>query len=90
MKIRKLILTASAAALFAPAAFAATTASKPADCAALQQKFDQQVVTHASAAGASKAKELRAEGEKLCREGKAADGEKKLHEALKELNGKAR
>jgi hypothetical protein len=90
MKIRNLILAASAAALLAPAAFAATTASKPADCAALQQKFDKEVGVHANSANAGKAKEMRAEGEKLCKEGKTSEGEKKLHEALKELNGKAK
>jgi hypothetical protein len=88
MKIRNLVLAASAAVLLAPAAFAATTATKAEDCAALQQKFDKQIAANANATGATKAKEMRAEGEKLCKEGKTAEGEKKLHEALKELKAK--
>ncbi|HEX7374245.1 MAG TPA: hypothetical protein VF277_04680 [Steroidobacteraceae bacterium] len=88
MNIRHLILAASAAVLLAPGAYAATTATKGEDCAALQQKFDKEITTHANAAGATKAKDLRAEGEKLCKEGKAAEGEKKLHAALKELKAK--
>ena len=90
MKIRQLILAASAAAFLTPAAFGATTASNPDDCMALQQKFDKQVATHATtSATTSKAKDMRAQGEKLCKEGKTSEGTKKLHEALKELNGKA-
>ena len=88
MKIRHLVLATSAAVLLAPAAFAATTATKTEDCATLQQKFVKQIAAHANAAGAAKAKEMRAEGEKLCKEGKTAEGEKKLHEALKELKAK--
>ena len=90
MKIRQLILAASAAAFLAPAAFGATTASHPDDCMALQQKFDKQVAAHATtSATTSKAKDMRAQGEKLCKEGKTSEGTKKLNEALKELNGKA-
>ena len=88
MNIRHLVLTASAAVLLAPAAFAATTATKGEDCAALQARLDRMITTHATAAGANKARDLRAEGEKLCKEGKTADGEKKLHEALKAMKGR--
>jgi hypothetical protein len=89
MKIRQLILAASAAAFLAPAAFAATTASNPDDCMALQQKFDKEVAAHTTtSATTTKAKDMRAQGEKLCKEGKTSDGTKKLHEALKELNSK--
>ena len=89
-KIRQLILAASAAAFLAPAAFAATTASKPDDCMALQQKFDKQVAAHSTtSATTSKAKDMRAQGEKLCKEGKTSEGTRKLHEALQELSGKA-
>ena len=57
---------------------------------ALQQKFDKQVAAHATtSATTSKAKDMRTQGEKLCKEGKTSEGTKKLHEALKELNGKA-
>ncbi len=88
MNIRHFVLAASAAVLLAPGAFAATTATKAEDCAALQARFDKEMPAHANAAGATKAKDLRAEGEKLCKDGKTAEGEKKLHEALKELKGK--
>lgn len=88
MNIRNLVLAASAAVLLAPGAFAATTATKGEDCAALQQRFDKEVTAHANATGAAKAKDMRAEGEKLCKEGKTAEGEKKLHEALKDLKAK--
>jgi anti-sigma factor RsiW len=90
MKIRNLILAASAAALLSPAAFATTTASKTADCTTLQQKFDKEAAANANAAGLTKARETAAEGEKLCKEGKSAEGSKKLHAAMKELNGKAK
>jgi len=90
MKIRQLILAASAAAFLTPAAFGATTASNPDDCMTLQQKFDKQVTAHAAtSATTSKAKDMRAQGEKLCKEGKTSEGTKKLQEALKELNSKA-
>jgi hypothetical protein len=91
MKIRQLILAAaSAAVLLAPAAFAATTASKADDCMALQQKFDKQVAAHATtSATTTKARDMRAQGEKLCKEGKTSEGTKKLHEALQELSAKA-
>ena len=88
MNMRPLFLAASAAVLLAPAAFAATTATKGEDCAALQARFDRMITTHATAAGANKARDLRAEGEKLCKDGKSVEGEKKLHEALKELKGR--
>ncbi len=87
MNVRNLLIAASAAVLLAPAAFAATTATKE-DCASLQAKFDKDVAAHATAANLSKAKDMAAEGEKLCKEGKTADGEKKLHAAIKELKAK--
>jgi hypothetical protein len=87
MNVRNLLIAASAAALLAPAAFAATTATKE-DCASLQAKFDKDVAAHATAPNATKAKDMAAEGTKLCKEGKSAEGEKKLHEALKQLKAK--
>jgi len=81
MNIRNALLTVTAAALIAPAAFAATTATKE-DCGAAQKKADAAIAAnpHASA----KAKDLRAEAEKLCQSGKTADGVKKFEEAAKE------
>jgi hypothetical protein len=87
MKIRNLVIAASAAVLLAPAAFAATTATKQ-DCASLQAKFDKDVAAHSTAANAGKAKDMAAEGEKLCKAGKTSEGEKKLHGAIKELTAK--
>ena len=87
MNVRNLLIAASAAVLLAPAAFAATTATKE-DCASLQAKFDKDVAAHATAANASKAKDMAAAGEKLCKDGKTAEGEKKLHAAIKELKAK--
>lgn len=90
MNIRNAILTAAAAALLAPAAFATTTATKTQDCASLQAKYEKELAANPNAAGVAKAKDLAARGEKLCTEGKAADGEKKLHEAMKELKAKTK
>lgn len=90
MKIRNLILAASAAVLLAPAAFATTTATKADDCATLQQKVDKEIAANPNAAGAAKAKQTATEGEKLCKEGKTADGSKKLQAAQQELSGKAK
>jgi hypothetical protein len=90
MNIRNAILTAAAAALLAPAAFATTTATKAQDCASLQAKYEKELAANPTGAGVAKAKDLAAHGEKLCSEGKAADGEKKLHEAMKELKAKTK
>ncbi|MGB7737515.1 MAG: hypothetical protein WBM03_00250 [Steroidobacteraceae bacterium] len=81
MNIRNVLLTVTAAVLIAPAAFAATTATKE-DCATAQKKADAAITAnpHASA----KAKDLRAEAEKLCQSGKTADGVKKFDEVAKE------
>jgi hypothetical protein len=88
MKIRNVILTAAAAALLAPAAFATTTASKAQDCASLQAKYEKEAAANTNAAGSAKARDLAAQGEKLCKEGKAQEGEKKLHAAMKELKAR--
>jgi len=73
-----LVIAAPAAVLLAPAAFAATTATRQ-DCASLQAKFEEDVAAHAG-----KAKDWAAEGEKPCKEGQTSAGEKKLHGAIQE------
>ena len=81
MNIRHALLTVTAAALIVPAAFAATMATKE-DCSAAQKKADAAITAnpHTSA----KAKDMRAEAEKLCHAGKSADGVKKFDEAAKQ------
>jgi hypothetical protein len=81
MNIRNALLTVTAAALIAPAAFAATTATKE-DCATAQKKADAAIVANPHAS--TKAKDLRAEAEKLCQSGKTAEGVKKFDEAAKD------
>jgi len=80
MNIRNALLTVTAAALIAPAAFAATTAVKE-DCSSAQMKADAAITAHPH--GSAKAKEMRTEAEKLCRSGKTAEGVKKYDEAAK-------
>lgn len=60
----------------------------PAECTALQGRFDTAIKTHQSNPGAAKAKDLRAEGGKLCAAGKTAEGVKKLEEALGDIGQK--
>jgi protein subunit release factor B len=83
MKIRHAII-ASAALAFGPAALAQEAPQGTSDCATLQAQFDQ----HAAAATAeqlSQAKAARDEGEKLCSEGKTAEGAAKLKEAISQI-----
>ena len=84
MKLHQLIASATAVLLLAPAAFAAS--NPPATCSSLQTQFDKEIVT-TNSAHAAKARDLRAEGAKLCSSGKSADGIKKLEEAVKLLDG---
>ncbi len=88
MKIRKLILAVSAATLMAPAAFAATT--KTEDCASLKKEVDSAIAANGTGPSIAKAREHEAKGEKLCNEGKKADGMKELHTAKKEAAVKAK
>lgn len=81
MKIQKLIIATAAAALLAPAAFAATTAKHATSCDAQMKAADSAFAANTNAS--AKAKELRAEGDKLCKEGKTTEGAKKLEEAAK-------
>jgi len=84
MKIRHVVI-ASAALAIAPAAFAQETVQSTADCASLQAQYDQ-VASAATAEQLSQAKAARDEGEKLCSEGKAAEGAAKLKEAISQIS----
>ncbi len=82
MKVRHLVAAAATGLLLSPAVFAATT--PPASCSSLQTQFDKEVLK-TSSADANKARSLRAEGAKLCAQGKSTDGIKKLDDAIKML-----
>jgi hypothetical protein len=98
MNIRKSIAAVTAAVILTPAAFAATTpapstapaaATPAAQCESLQKQYQAAAATNSTNPNAAKARKNAAEGEKLCKEGKPADGAKKLEHALKELGVKA-
>lgn len=101
MTIRKIITAVSAAVILAPAAFAATTpaagtaqgaapaTTSAAHCDMLQKEYQTAAAANATNPNAAKAHKTASEGEKLCKEGKPADGVKKLEHALKELGVKA-
>ena len=77
---------ASAALAIAPAAFAQEVSQGATeDCASLQAQFDQAATT-ASPEHLSQAKSVRDEGEKLCSEGKTAEGAAKLKEAMSHIS----
>jgi hypothetical protein len=85
MKIRHVVI-ASAALAVAPAVFAQETETQGAsDCASLQAQYDQAAAA-ASAEQLSAAKAARDEGEKLCSEGKTAEGAAKLKEAISQIS----
>ena len=83
MKIRHAII-ASAALAFGPAALAQEAPQAATDCASLQAQYDQAAAT-ATAEQLSQAKAARDEGEKLCAEGKTAEGSAKLQEAISQI-----
>ena len=86
MKIRHAVI-ASAALVIAPAAFAQDTATEAGkDCASLQAQYDQAAAA-ATAEQLSAAKAARDEGQKLCAEGKQAEGSAKLQEAISQISG---
>ena len=68
----------------APAAFAQEAVQGATDCASLQAQSDQ-AASAATAAQLSQAKAARDEGEKLCSEGKTAEGAAKLKEAISQI-----
>ncbi len=94
MTIRKIITAVSAAVILAPAAFGATTpapaATPAAQCESLQKQYQTAADCELDEPERRQGQEdwLRG-GEKLCKEGKPADGVKKLEHALKELGVKA-
>ena len=81
------VLIASAALAVGPTAFAQEEAVQGAggDCASLQAQYDQAAAA-ASAEQLSQAKAARDEGEKLCSEGKTAEGAAKLKEAISQIS----
>ncbi len=79
------IVLASAALAIAPIAMAEEAVQGTQDCAALQAKYDQAAAA-ASAEQLSQAKSAREEGEKLCSEGKSAEGSAKLKEAISQIS----
>jgi hypothetical protein len=84
MKIRHVVI-AGAALAFGPAAFATEAPQAASDCASLQAQYDQ----HAAAATAEQlgqAKAMRDEGERLCAEGKTAEGAAKLQDAISQIS----
>jgi hypothetical protein len=84
MKIRH-VLIASAALAFGSTALAQEEVQAGQDCAALQAQYDQAAAA-ASAEQLSTAKAARDEGEKLCSEGKTAEGAAKLQEAISAIS----
>lgn len=80
------VLIASAALAIAPAAFAQEEVQGSQDCASLQAQYDQAAAA-ATAEQLSQAKAARDEGEKLCAEGKQAEGAAKLKEAISQISG---
>ena len=93
MSLSKIAIAVTAAVVLVPAAFAASTpAAAPtpaAQCESLQKEFQSAATTKSSSPNMDKARKAAAEGEKLCKEGKPAEGAKKLEHALKELGVKA-
>ena len=83
-KIRH-ILIASAALAVGPAIAQETAPQGSSDCASLQAQFDQ-VASAATAEQMSAAEAARDEGEKLCAEGKTAEGAAKLQEAISQIS----
>ena len=80
------VLIASAALVVGPTAFAQEEAVQGSgDCASLQAQYDQAAAA-ASAEQLSQAKSARDEGEKLCTEGKTAEGSAKLKEAISQIS----
>ena len=85
MKIRHVAIASLALAIAAPAAFAQEEVQGSTDCASLQAQYDQAAAA-ATAEQLSAAKAARDEGEKLCSEGKQAEGAAKLKEAISQIS----
>lgn len=88
--------TAVAAALTLLVAYPALAAGKSAEakapsaetCKSLEAQFGSAAKTHAKAPKFKEAEAARAEGKRLCDEGKYSEGTTKLHMALKDLGMK--
>ncbi len=86
MKIRHVVIASAALALGSTAALAQEEVVQAGgDCASLQAQYDQAAAA-ASAEQLSQAKAARDEGEKLCSEGKSAEGAAKLQEAISAIS----
>jgi len=86
MKFRHTLIAASAVLAISPVALAQEEVQGTQDCAALQAQFDQ-AASAATAEQVTAAKTARDEGEKLCSEGKSAEGAAKLKEAISQISG---
>jgi hypothetical protein len=84
MKLRYTIIAASAMLAISPVVLAEEAVQATQDCAALQAQFDQ-AASAATAEQVSQAKQARADGDKLCSEGKTAEGAAKLKEAISQI-----
>ena len=86
MKFRHTLIAASAMLAISPVVLAEEAAVQATqDCAALQAQFDQ-AASAATAEQVSQAKAARVEGDKLCSEGKTAEGAAKLKEAISQIS----
>jgi hypothetical protein len=84
MKLRHTIIAASAVLAISPVALAEEAVQATQDCAALQAQFDQ-AASAATAEQLGQAKMARDEGQKLCDEGKSAEGAAKLKDAISQI-----
>jgi uncharacterized protein YdeI (BOF family) len=84
MKFRHTMIVASAVLAISPVALAEEAVQATQDCAALQAQFDQ-AASAATAEQIGQAKMARAEGQKLCDEGKTAEGAAKLKDAISQI-----
>ncbi len=87
MNARQLIASGAVALLLAPAAMAnsvSTAKVTPDTCKTLDTRFERED-PDSQGPDIEKARLLRAEGTELCKQGKTADGVKKLKEAVRML-----
>ena len=92
MNSRLVASTALVAFMLATPVFAADKAA-PASadkCASLEKQFDAALKKHSKAPKVGEAKEMRAEGGKLCASGDYAGGSAKLAQAMTDLGAKAK
>lgn len=87
MKTGYVLAAVAAAMLAGSTAFAAAT-TPAAKCTALEKQWDQVITQHANAPKVATARTLHDEGVKMCTAGKAADGVKKLEQALNDIGVK--